>query len=99
MGVIPMGLALAPSLSARMCSSIANMSMTGSESTEELVEQERECLVRFRQKARELQAANPALSSKIAFCKAVEQLSATSNRYQWTRQMLELRGVRALPLR
>jgi hypothetical protein len=94
-----MGFKLAPSLSARRCSSIAYMSMTGSESVEELVEQERECLGRFRAKARELQAANPALSSKIAFCRAVEQLSATANRYQWTRQMLELRGVRALPLR
>jgi hypothetical protein len=73
--------------------------MRGDESTEELIEQERECLGRFRERARDLQAANPALSSKIAFCKAVEQLSATSNRYQWTRQMLELRGVRALPLR
>ena len=75
------------------------MSMRGDESTEELVEQERECLARFRTKARELQAANPALSSRIAFCRAVEQLGATSNKYQWTRQMLEMRGVRALPLR
>jgi uncharacterized protein with von Willebrand factor type A (vWA) domain len=94
-----MGFKLAPSLSARECSSIAHMSMRGDESTEELVDQERQCLARFRERARELQAANPALAPKIAFCKAVEQLSATSNRYQWTRQMLEMRGVRALPLR
>ena len=51
------------------------MSMRGDESTDELIAQERECLSRFREKARELQAANPALSSKFAFGKAVEQLS------------------------
>ena len=53
-GDIPMGFTPAPSLWARRCSSIAYMSMTGSESVEELVEQERECLGRFRAKAREL---------------------------------------------
>ena len=73
--------------------------MTGYESTEALIEMERECLARFRAKARELQAANPALSSKIAFCKAVEQLGNTANRYQWCREMLQGRGVPAQPLR
>lgn len=73
--------------------------MTGFESNEQLQDIERECLARFRQKAAEIQAAHPEMSSKICFCKAVEVLHQTASRYQWTRSVLQSRGIASLPLR
>jgi hypothetical protein len=73
--------------------------MSGNESVEELVAIERECLARFRQRAAQLKAQNPSLSDSIAFCRAVESLKRTSDKYSWVRQRLMYLGIPGLPLR
>jgi hypothetical protein len=73
--------------------------MTGLESTKDLIEMERECLRRFHTKAAEIRVAHPTMTSQISFCKAVEALHQISERYQWVRQVLQSRGIAALPLR
>ena len=73
--------------------------MTGRESNEELVAVETECLRRFRLKAEQIKAQNPLMAEKICFCKAVEAMKETSDRYAFVRQVLGMRGVAAQPLR
>ena len=73
--------------------------MSGHESNEELVAVESECLRRFRARAAEIKSQNPLMSEKIAFCRAVETMKETSNRYAFVRQVLGMRGVAAQPLR
>jgi hypothetical protein len=73
--------------------------MTGNESGEELVALESECLRRFRARAAQIKAQNPLMSEKVAFCKAVEGLKQTSDKYSWARTRLMFLGVPAQPLR
>lgn len=68
-------------------------------SIEELVETERECIARFRQKAQELRKADPKLTQEYAMAKAAELMPRTANRYLYARQRLQFMGVPALPLR
>ncbi len=73
--------------------------MTGRETVEELQQVEAECLRRFRKRAAELQAANPAMPPSVCFTRAVQMLRETSDRYQFARSVLQGRGYAAQPLR
>jgi hypothetical protein len=73
--------------------------MTGRESDEELIAVESECLRRFRKQAALIKEQNPLMADKICFCRAVEALKETSNRYAFARSCLQARGIPALPLR
>jgi hypothetical protein len=67
-------------------------------SLDELQSIEAECLRRFRARARKLMVETPGLKRDIAFARAVEQMPRTAYRYQYTRHLLAMAGVRALPL-
>ena len=71
----------------------------GDESIEGLQATERECLRRFRARAAEIKAAHPEMSEQIAFARAVASLPRTADKYQGVRQLLQWRGIPALPLR
>jgi hypothetical protein len=73
--------------------------MSGNESVEELQQEERACLAKFRQRASELRAQHSDWSSTYSFSKACESLPKTLSRYMWVQQMLQSRGVASLPLR
>ena len=65
------------------CSSIAHMSMRGDESTEELVEQERECLARFRAEGPRATGRESRAFEPDRVLQSGRAISSTSNRYQW----------------
>jgi hypothetical protein len=67
-------------------------------SIEELQETERECLNKFRSRATKLAASYPGASRETLFARAVEEMPKTANRYQAARSLLQLSGIRALPL-
>jgi hypothetical protein len=69
------------------------------ESVEQLQATEAECLRRFRERAAQIRSEHPELSSQIAFARAVQALPKTADRYQSVRQLLQWRGIPALPLR
>ncbi len=73
--------------------------MTGYESVSELQEIEAECLKRFRAKAAEIRGAHPEMTASIAFARAVQALPKSADRYAYARQLLQMRGVAAMPLR
>jgi hypothetical protein len=67
-------------------------------SIESLQNEERDCLSKFRSRANKLGAAHPGMSRDILFAMAVEEMPRTANRYQAARSLLQLSGIRALPL-
>lgn len=67
-------------------------------STAELIEVERRCLVKFREKAEFIRDRNPQMSRQIAFAKAVEALPRCANNYQLARNLLSARGIAGQPL-
>jgi CBS-domain-containing membrane protein len=69
-----------------------------SETIEDLQAIEAECLQKFRARAKKLAAANPQMSRENVFCRAVEAMPRTAGRYQHARALLQLSGIRALPL-
>jgi hypothetical protein len=73
--------------------------MSGNESVEELQQEERACLARFRQRAAELRSQHADWSASYSFTKACEGLPKTLSRYMWLQQMLQARGVPMQPLR
>ena len=73
--------------------------LKGTESSEELRAIEVECLRRFRAQAEQIKAANPTMAAKFCFCRAVESMPETSNKYAFVRAILLERGIAALPLR
>jgi hypothetical protein len=68
-------------------------------STAQLQEIERQCIAKFRQKAAQIRSERPELTVQVAYAKAIQALPRTSDRYQGIRQILQWRGVAALPLR
>ena len=69
------------------------------EGIQEFQEVEAECIRRFRQKAAEIRAQHPELTSQIAFARAVQALPRTAEKYGYARQRLQFCGIPALPLR
>jgi hypothetical protein len=69
------------------------------ESTRSLREAETQCLERFRKKAAALRAADPSLTARVAFGRAVESLPAVTEVYQRVHHQLLLAGHAPLPLR
>jgi hypothetical protein len=69
------------------------------ESIDELVETEKECIRRFRAKAAQIKTEHPELSQQIAYARAIQALPKTADRYAGVRQLLQWRGIAALPLR
>jgi hypothetical protein len=69
------------------------------ESTESLREIETQCLERFRRKAAALRAADPTLTARIAFAKAVERLPSVAETYERVHHQLLLAGLAPQPLR
>jgi hypothetical protein len=69
------------------------------DSVEELQSVERQCVAKFRAKASEIRAQHPELSVQIAYARAIQALPKTADRYSEVRQLLQWRGVAALPLR
>ena len=66
---------------------------------QDLQEQERKCIAKFRAKAAQLRAQDARLSPSIAAAMAYESLPRTMNTYLSVRSRLALAGIAALPLR
>jgi hypothetical protein len=69
-----------------------------SNTIEDLQNEERACLSKFRSRATKLAALYPGASRDVLFAHAVEQMPQTAGRYQHARSLLQLSAVRALPL-
>jgi hypothetical protein len=69
-----------------------------SNTIEDLQNEERACLSKFRSRASKLAACYPGASRETLFARAVEAMPLTAGRYQHVRSLLQLFGVRALPL-
>jgi len=68
------------------------------ETISDLRDIERECLRKFRARAKKLAAANQELSRENAFAKAVTAMPKTAGRYTHAVALLKLNGLYSLPL-
>jgi hypothetical protein len=59
---------------------------------------ETRCLQAFRKKAAQLRAADPSLSMKAAFVRAVESMPAVASEYQFSHHQLLMAGLPPQPL-
>jgi hypothetical protein len=61
---------------------------------ERLIQTECDCVQKIKQKARELRAANPAMTEHDAFAAALRALPGTCEKYQAVRNVLSQWGVK-----
>lgn len=66
---------------------------------EDLQEQEKYCIAKFKARATRLMAADPTLSFQIAIAKAFEGMPRVLAEYQSVRLRLGQAGIRSLPIK
>jgi hypothetical protein len=73
--------------------------LTGTETVAELIEIERSCISRFKQRAREIQVQSPQLAPSLCFSQAMASLPNSAEKYSAVRLRLTASGVPPLLFR